>query len=505
MSQQPSDQAVNGTSHYTNLHLSAVSTLYPPTPRDIKHMCGGSPSHKTPQEQKRITRVYYAEPSYYGYNPTCYMIKETRYDIGNQWHPPSDELVADDAKTGSPVVAVGWWVESEDGLDFKKIWETRVYYIDKDGKIRERTNHSRYSDTTFKDDFDAELPEPAKLIFPTPGWKQTPLASGGGLDGIAFPTISPFLSSKLAAVRTETGDIYLFYQGTDSSIHALIFQQGTGWKQESAEVVHSDSAKTGTPLTAITGAYCEIRLFYVTPQDQLGEIYADDHTKWTERTYANLAAMPPHKLYNPTAMLSAVAWNYASAFFQIRVYLAGENNRPLSYSFSRKSGGWALDNQSESEFAFRGTRSGFPLSAVAAVIVENECNPRVYFHPQRIIAEWDVCKEIASFVAAKEGEKSRGRRKIEKETRERIHEEEKQNETKRKVVAKWQTVTKANLKSDQVLNIQVGDMVKIGVDLLERVKEVTKCPQGWEWKKEVDGWRCSGGQHFLTNAQFAAL
>ncbi|OTA94262.1 hypothetical protein M434DRAFT_10803 [Hypoxylon sp. CO27-5] len=497
MSQQPSDQAVNGTTHYTNLHLSAVSTLYPPTPRNIKHICGASPSHKTPQEQKTITRVYYAEPSYYGYNPSCYIIKETRYGIQNQWHPASDELVADDAKPGSPVVAVGWWLESDDGLEFKEIWETRVYYIGKDGVIQERTNRSYFS-TTFKDDFDAELPEPEKLIVPTPGWKQTPLTSGG------FPTISPSHSSKLAAVRTDTGDIYLFYQATDSCIHALIFQPGTGWKQESGEVVNLDLAKPGTPLTAITGAYHEIRLFYVTPQDQLGEIYADDHTKWTKITYASLAAMPSHKLYNPTAMLSAVAWNYASAFFQIRVYLAGENDRPLSYSFSRKSGGWALSDQSESESTFRARRSGFPLSAVAAVIGENECNPRVYFHPRMVIAEWDVCKKITSFVAIEEGEKSRDRRKIEEETRVKIQEDEKQKGRMRKVVAKWVTLTRDNLKN-QVVNMQVGDTVKIEGDLLEIVKKTTKCPQGYEWRKEADGWRCGGGTHFLTHDRFAAL
>ncbi|OTA59254.1 hypothetical protein K449DRAFT_424072 [Hypoxylon sp. EC38] len=500
MSQQPNDQAINGTTHYTNLHLSAVSTLYPPSPRNIKHICGASPSHKT-QEQKPITRVYYAEPSYYGYNPSCYIIRETRYGIQKQWHPASDDLVADDAKPGSPVVAVGWWVESDDGLYFKDIWETRVYYIDENGMIRERTNRSYFSPTV-KDDFDEE---PEKLTLPTPGWKQTPLASGAPdvrLNGTVFPTISPLSSSKLAAIRTDTGDVYLFYQGTDSCIHTLNFQPETGWIQGAGEVVPSDSAKPGTPLTAITGAYCEIRLFYVTPQDQLGEIYADDHTNWMKTTYASLAAMPSHKLYNPTAMLSAVAWNYASAFFQIRIYLAGENDKPLCYSFSRKSGGWALNDQSENESTLRARRSSFPLSAVAAVIGENECNPRVYFHPRRVIAEWDVCKKVTSFVTVEEGEKSKDRRRIEEETRVKIQEEERM----RKVVAKWITLTKDNLKS-QVVNMQVGVMVKIEGELLERVQKATnmKCSKGYEWRREVTGWRCGGGTHFLTNDQFEAL
>ncbi|KAI1141909.1 hypothetical protein F5Y05DRAFT_369112 [Hypoxylon sp. FL0543] len=504
MSHQTPRQDATGTAYYTNLHLSAVSTLYPPIPRGIKHLCGTNPSQATRQGLERITRVYYAEPSYYGYNPGCYMIRETRYGIQKAWHPASDELVADDAAPGSPVVAVGWWVDSDNGVDFKEIWETRVYYIDKNWMIRERTNRSDFN-TTLKDDFDAELPEPGKLIPPTPGWKKTPLIDEGldaGIDGTAFPIISPLRTSKLAAVRTETGDIYVFYQSTDNGVHELVFQPGKGWKQESSKIEYSDAAKPGTPLTALTGAYCEIRLFYVTTEDELGEIYADDHTKWTKTD------MPRQKLSNPTAMISAVAWNYATSFFQIHIYFAGEHNKPLRYSFSRNSGGWALEDQSESGSAVRATESlHAPLSAVAAVIVENECNPRVYFHPQRIIAEWDVCKETASFVATGEGGKSRARRKIEEETREKIQEEKRtQNDGGKKEETGGEIIFEEDLRGRNWAMVVVGFKMKLrNKALVERAKKKSKCPQGFEWIKEEHGWRCGGGAHFLSDEDFAAL
>ncbi|XXG98198.1 Fe-S cluster-binding ribosome biosynthesis protein [Hypoxylon texense] len=261
---------VPGDSYYTNLHLSAVASLYPPTPRNVKHMCESKLSPETQTEQSKLIRVYYTEPSYFGYNPGSYLIKETRYGVQQKWHAASDELVADDAAPGSPVAAVGWWVSSADGQGFEDTWE--------------RVNHSSFKPTTV-DDFDAELHKPEELIPPTPGWKQTPLYSGGSntkSDGTTFPIVSPLPTTKLTAIHFDTGYIYVFYQEVDASIHVLVSQPGQGWQVQSGEVVNSQVAKPGAPLSAIVGGWNEVRLFYVTPQDELGEAYMDSHTPWVK-------------------------------------------------------------------------------------------------------------------------------------------------------------------------------------------------------------------------------
>lgn len=120
---------VPGSSYYTNLHLSAVASLYPPSPRNVKHMCEAKLPQETPKEQSKLIRVYYTEPSYFGYNPGSYLIKETRYGVQQEWHAASDELVADDAVPGSPVAAVGWWVNSADGQEFGDTWEVSFLIV----------------------------------------------------------------------------------------------------------------------------------------------------------------------------------------------------------------------------------------------------------------------------------------------------------------------------------------------------------------------------------------
>ncbi|KAI1379573.1 hypothetical protein F4677DRAFT_442548 [Hypoxylon crocopeplum] len=472
-------------SYYTNLHLSAVPTLYPPSPRNFHVRCGEEPPRKAPEQQTKLIRTFYTEPNHLSYNRGSYLIKETRYAIRQEWHAASDELVADDAAPGSAVIAVGWWVDSEDRRGFEEIWETRLYYVDKDGMIRERINRS-YFQPKPKEDFDTELPKPEELILPSPGWKQTPLASGESDTKSlksAFPRITPSPATKLAAIRSEIGEITVFYQNADARIHALTFNPERGWKQEDEEVIGLDTAKLGTPLTAVAGAWSEIRLFYVTPEDLLREVYGDDHTGWTKTN------MPMYKLHNRTAMFSAVAWNYASAFFQIRIYATLGSN--------------------------------VTLSAVAAVIVENECNPKVYFYPRKIIAEWDVCKEaiFPSGVAGivRTGEKSAVKRKIEEETRAKIQEEEMKRGEKNKAEEARQLESQRNeeamdlTEEDKKYKLaltqtKVGETLKIeNPAVLEKMRKKSQCSRGYKWKKVNNGWTCEGGSHSLTDEEFAAL
>lgn len=56
-------------------------------------------------------------------------------------------------------------------------------------------------------------------------------------------------------------------------------------------------------------------------------------------------------------------------------------------------------------------------------------------------------------------------------------------------------------------NVPVGG--KVGLrdkPEIDRVfKEATRCNAGYDWLRTNDGWRCSGGGHFLTNEQFDIL
>ncbi len=111
-----------GGSTYTNLHLSAITFTHPSSPPNIKQCpCEAHATLEQGRDQNKLIRVYYTEPSRYGYNQGCYLVKETRYSTLQRWHAPSDDLVADDAAAGSPVVAVGWWMDGGESGD--EVWQ----------------------------------------------------------------------------------------------------------------------------------------------------------------------------------------------------------------------------------------------------------------------------------------------------------------------------------------------------------------------------------------------
>lgn len=255
------------------------------------------------------------------------------------------------------------------------------------------------------------------------------------------------------------------------------------------------------------------------------------------------AKMPSYDLGNSTAMISAVAWNYASPFFQVRIYVAGERDELQEYSFSRNADGisrdtdgWIVADQTVSGSVTQKTPGpNVPLSAVAAVMLENGCNPKVYFHPRRAIAEWDVCaKTMFPAGLAKVGEKSAARRKIEEETRVKIREEEerqreegrkreearkqeeekrleeqrKRDEEKRREEEKKGPALSADdtKQKQEMTKVRVGQKVPVkSKALLDKIKNQSGCTMGFEWVKEENGWRCAGGVHTLTDAEFAAL
>ncbi|KAI8719735.1 Fucose-specific lectin [Fusarium sp. LHS14.1] len=552
------------SSHYTKSHLSATTFLHPPSPVTIKQCpCDAKTEPKPASEQNIFIRVYHAEPSIYGYNAGCSLVRESRYSTSQQWHGPSDDLVADDAAPGSSVASVGWWADLA-----SEVWETRVYYVANGGNLEERINHSSFSPTV-KDDFDTPLPKPEELIPPTPGWTLTPiLATENGTetsDKTGFPNIQPLPETKLAVVRSGDGKLHLFYQAVDNSILEAIFNPEKGWIAEKSVVVAS-GAKSGTPLTAISGGWAEVRLFFVDTNDVLAYIYADDHTGWVLRQYnhpiyatifivaqANIGLfteeLPAYKL-PPTAMLAAVAWNYASPFFGIRVYTTDDCDELHEFSYNRNSGGWASDSQSVNKLNPVGLHVGFQgssaLSAVAAVLVEGEWKTKVYFHPRCTILEWDVCAKAPPSVGihnpSQEGELKRAveeetrlkiaeeeerkraeeeaKRRAEEEARKKAEEEEakrraEEEEERKKVEAeearkqaeKEEAQKRVKEELEKYSSIPVGGKVSLrdNPEMDKIFKEATRCNAGYDWLRTNDGWRCSGGGHFLTNEQFETL
>ena len=216
-----------------------------------------------------------------------------------------------------------------------------------------------------------------------------------------------------------------------------------------------------------------------------------------------IGAIPSYTL-SLTAMLTAVAWNYASPHYQIRLYSTTNSDDLREFSFSRNSSGWAPSHQSVSAVVpetLPGPDS--PLSAVAAVVVENEWKTKVYYHPRRkIIAEWDVCAKAPVHAGiTKVSAGAIEKRKTEEETRARIERKRQEKERKR-----LEEERKKREELEKQMNVPQGGTVKISdPQKAAKLQKHSGCDQGFEWKKESGGWRCAGGGHFISDAQFAAL
>jgi hypothetical protein len=418
MSTNPAPSATTGSSlPYTTLHLSAISFTYPPSPPEARRCaCKAKASVEQVLDQEKLIRIYHTEPSVYAYNQGSFVIRETRYSSKKGWHAPSDDLVADDAQFGSPVASFGWWRDANNTL-----WESKVYYIDNTGHLRERTNWSTFAPEV-KEAFDTPLPDPGNLVPPTPGWKLTPLQSESGTAN-DFPVIVPLASSKLAAIRSENSNIHIFYQASDNAIKEIVYITGTGWVSHTADVADAAMVKSGTPIAAVTGGWSEIQVFYVRPTDLLMAAYNDERVPWTS------AVDIPSFTVSPTAMLTAVAWNFASPYFEIRIYTTDDKDELFELSYSRNTGGWTPTLHSVSAHsagAFSPTSgSGAPLSAVAGVIVDESWVTKVYFHPRRALGEWDVCTKVATYGGIPPASDAAiARRQTEQETRTKIKQEE---------------------------------------------------------------------------------
>lgn len=164
----------------------------------------------------------------------------------------------------------------------------------------QRTNRSYFSHETTKDDFDAELPSPDRLVPPAPGWKLTPV--GTRSDVPEFPTTVSLATTKLAAVHCEDGSIHVFYQAKDESIRQLVFILGKGWispdtAANAAVILEPGVAKAGTPLTAVAGGWSERRVFAVDKANKLLEVYSNNKDEWVvgKPTYLHDLLEPHHR------------------------------------------------------------------------------------------------------------------------------------------------------------------------------------------------------------------
>lgn len=504
---------------YTNLHLSALTFVHPPQPPEHAYRC--SCQDRAPHEEKRDRskhiRVYYNEPTGYAYNSGCYLIKESRYDTLTKWHAPNDDLVADDAAVGSPVAAVGRWIEYSQGEEERPdVYETRVYYVDKNGILRERVNITRF-DPKLSDNFDKELPKPEELQVPVPGWESTPIYDAESEDDTesedesdlgSFPAISPLSGTKLAAAITSDGTIHVFYQRSDGSIIDLASSPKGNWSgtETGTVVIEAGNAKTNTPLAVVEGGWNELRLFYTFLDGEatkLNEVYSDDHTKWT------IGALPLSTI-QPTVMLAAVAWNFASPYFQVRLYATSSGDDLFELVFSRQNGGWAVGDYTSitgvPDSAFPPANSSMPFSAVAAIRSACDGDTKVYFHPRRVIvAEWNVdTKAIAHGGIAKVSAGAIQRRQIEEDTRKAIKDEE---ERQAKIAAEQARIAaeQARIAAEQATVLpDQAELEKMPVappQVMKVIEEIGRCSAGYPWKRVKGGYKCEGGGHFVSDEE----
>ena len=240
-------------------------------------------------------------------------------------------------------------------------------------------------------------------------------------------------------------------------------------------------------------------------------------------------------------MLTAVAWNYTSPFFQIRLYSTTIDDDLVELSFTRNSGGWAPAGQSVSAVvpeALLGPEA--PLSAVSAVVVEGEWKTKVYFHPsprRKIICEWDVCAKtplhagvtrVSTGAIAKRKMEEETRVKIaeEKERLRKIEEKKRQEELKRVEAEKkrqeeLKRVEAEKKRQEELQRVEAEKKSKEGAakyknvpqggkitisdpKKAERIQKASGCTAGFEWIKVAGGWQCGGGGHNITDAEFNA-
>lgn len=202
-------------------------------------------------------------------------------------------------------------------------------------------------------------------------------------------------------------------------------------------------------------------------------------------------------------MITAVAWNFGSPFFEIRIYTTNDNDDLLEISFSRNSGGWKPSSPQSVSGILPETlpKAATPLSAVAAVRGECDRKTNVYYHPKRtVIAEWDVCAKTPVHAGiTKVCEGAIKRRAIEEETRRKIEEEKVRL---RKIEEDKGRQRKIEEEKERQRQLAAKPEVA-PPEVQKKIDKIGACTAGYPWKKAPGGYRCEAGGHFLSDADIA--
>ncbi|KAM3086992.1 hypothetical protein ACMFMG_001102 [Clarireedia jacksonii] len=246
------------------------------------------------QTKRRHIRVFYQNKN----ND----IRESCFDTDNGWHTRADQLVFPGtlAMAKSPI-AVTFWNAGR---------ETRVYFLDSEKKIRERTRTTTSPDTP-----------------------------GQWVDGTTI-TASILPGSQLAVARSGDGDnnIRLFYQAQDETIHQTMYKKKDGKWTERATTF--PKVYSGSGLAAVvakkSGQMGEVRLFYQGTDKKLKEHYMNTNGDWSAST-----SVPSYDLV-AGASISAVNWGVdtTSPNLQIRVFSIDNKGFLQIMSYDASDDGW---------------------------------------------------------------------------------------------------------------------------------------------------------------------
>ena len=55
--------------------------------------------------------------------------------------------------------------------------------------------------------------------------------------------------------------------------------------------------------------------------------------------------------------------------------------------------------------------------------------------------------------------------------------------------------------SDEAEDDKDDELALTEEELMEKLKALSKCPEGFAQNREGDGWRCKGGSHFVSDEE----
>ncbi|KAI3317183.1 hypothetical protein HD806DRAFT_515680 [Xylariaceae sp. AK1471] len=283
---------------------------------------------------KQFIRVYYQDGG---------LVKESCYDDANGWYTTTNDVVAKEAKEGSPV-AVTTLNEGK---------QTSVYFLNKTNQIRQRVRIT-----------------------------QTPGESGQWKDGDDFPVKYVLAESQLAAVRSDENNatIRVFFQLEDKTIRGIKYD-GYDAKWYDSDILINDACP-GSSLSTVAGGSGEVRLFYQGSDGKVKEQYSTPDYPWASTRLKDKNFILPLR-----ASISALAWNFDNPkSLQIRLFSITADNELVQMIYEKNRGGWRNVITKSGEVVIANSEKS---SAVAAIVIDDSGTIYAFYQPQpNIIAEY---------------------------------------------------------------------------------------------------------------------